>query len=522
MESQVAARRFVFALLLGSGAASSSAWAQAGCTPESIFDLFRASVKFQGGDAEFPQVATGLEIGDLNNDGWPDIVLSNDQSGDLSVILADGKEGFLPPVRLSLDSSNPFSLSGDVSLADVNNDNALDIIALASEVIAPRLFLNNGDGTFAPFTEIDVTPPSATLPVATDIVAADLDLDGNVDLVATRLFGGSIVAWGLGNGLFEPPVVFADLGNNRDVTIADFDADGLQDIGVDGTAILINQGTRSFAAPPQGPFINNPIDMTSAADLNGDGLLDIIFELQSNETGFAFATSPTTFGPPFFLPTPSLPDLVTAARGADIDGDGDIDLVGGGDQAGQRDQIGVALNNGDGTFQPIIYVDIDLSTTTIDVRAIRLVDIDRRGSPDAIVLRENGEFTVLRNTCLFRPVITQQPQAIAVGVGQPASFTATLAVELPHFTYQWVRDGVPLADGGGVSGATSPTLVLSNVTTEDIGLYTLEVVGDTGVAASTPAALAVVPSEGLVPGDFNGDGVADAADVLDLVNEIEN
>ena len=72
------------------------------------------------------------------------------------------------------------------------------------------------------------------------------------------------------------------------------------------------------------------------------------------------------------------------------------------------------------------------------------------------------------------PFITTQPtnQTLAPGV------TATLrvaAVGTPTLTYQWYTNGVPLANGGRISGATSTTLTINNFSSIDAGTYTVQV-----------------------------------------------
>lgn len=59
-------------------------------------------------------------------------------------------------------------------------------------------------------------------------------------------------------------------------------------------------------------------------------------------------------------------------------------------------------------------------------------------------------------------------------------------------TYQWLKNGTPLADGGNVSGATTAKLTLSNVTGSDAAAYSLVVSNPLGVVTSSPAQLTVV------------------------------
>lgn len=76
-------------------------------------------------------------------------------------------------------------------------------------------------------------------------------------------------------------------------------------------------------------------------------------------------------------------------------------------------------------------------------------------------------------------------------------------------TFQWMRDGEPLVDGGAISGALSPTLVIDPATPADAGVYTV-VVSDGEVAEmSRPAYLGVRACAG----DANADGLINFSDL---------
>lgn len=75
--------------------------------------------------------------------------------------------------------------------------------------------------------------------------------------------------------------------------------------------------------------------------------------------------------------------------------------------------------------------------------------------------------------------------------------------------WQWQKDGIDLADGGRISGGTSPTLEIRGAVAGDRGSYRCIVTGGGGAATSDAAALLVRAEVG---GDFDGDGDLDGAD----------
>lgn len=88
----------------------------------------------------------------------------------------------------------------------------------------------------------------------------------------------------------------------------------------------------------------------------------------------------------------------------------------------------------------------------------------------------------------FNPAFTDQPDPVNSTVGQSVSFSAGLSGAGP-MSYQWRRNGVPLANGGTISGATSPSLLINPVGSTNAGTYDVVVTAPCGVVTSTGAAL---------------------------------
>lgn len=100
------------------------------------------------------------------------------------------------------------------------------------------------------------------------------------------------------------------------------------------------------------------------------------------------------------------------------------------------------------------------------------------------------------------PVITTQP----VGGTFEAGATVELFVEvesLAPVAFQWRRDGVPLSEGGGISGVDTATLRVSSFGPEDEGLYDVVVSSVGGSTVSDPASLFLLPSMDAVLAEWN-------------------
>jgi hypothetical protein len=106
-------------------------------------------------------------IGDVNNDGWPDIIVtSNCQpktcvDGSIRLLLNNQDGTFtLTPTAIAP------SMGGPLAIGDLNGDGNLDLVADIG------VLLGNGDGTFTQDTS--VTLPGGTISIA----LADVNNDG--------------------------------------------------------------------------------------------------------------------------------------------------------------------------------------------------------------------------------------------------------------------------------------------------------------------------------------------------------
>lgn len=90
------------------------------------------------------------------------------------------------------------------------------------------------------------------------------------------------------------------------------------------------------------------------------------------------------------------------------------------------------------------------------------------------------------------PGIVNQPATVGVNGGATAQMS--VGAVGTHLSYQWLKNGVPLADGGRISGVTTAILTITNAGVADDDFYTVEVTGGTptNTVTSTPAKLNVL------------------------------
>jgi hypothetical protein len=223
---------------------------------------------------------SGIQAGDFNGDGKPDIALLNtDLSTNkvvISIFLNNGDGTFRAPVNNVLE--NP---SDTFAVGDFDRNGTLDIVV--AEVISDSqyigVFLGNGDGTFSQGTSFP-GPPNCLY-----IAVGDLRRDGRLDLVATGSFSLNVeVFLGNGDGTFQPPASYASYYANW-AAVADFNGDGKPDLivsssgfngYVSGTvSILLGNGDGTFQ--PQVVFpATASSDTAVVGDFNGDHKLDVV------------------------------------------------------------------------------------------------------------------------------------------------------------------------------------------------------------------------------------------------------
>ena len=157
-------------------------------------NFVRASQSFPVGPSPYPSA-----VGDVNNDGWPDIVATATATGParreqlrfsraLTLLLSDGQGSFTPR-ELPLRTGEPWF----AAIADVNGDGKSDIIATHHEQSAMTVMIGDGRGGFA---EASGSPFDFGHTLF-HIAIADVNHDGRVDVVAA---GGDSVRIILGDG----------------------------------------------------------------------------------------------------------------------------------------------------------------------------------------------------------------------------------------------------------------------------------------------------------------------------------
>jgi uncharacterized repeat protein (TIGR03803 family) len=103
----------------------------------------------------------------------------------------------------------------------------------------------------------------------------------------------------------------------------------------------------------------------------------------------------------------------------------------------------------------------------------------------------SGRGTVFKLSFVGPPQVTSQPAAQGLPVGGNVTLSVAETGARP-FTYQWLKNGTNLLDGGNLSGSTNRILHVANASLTDAGTYSVIVSNALGSATSAGARVAVV------------------------------
>ncbi|WP_258102194.1 FG-GAP repeat domain-containing protein [Marinoscillum pacificum] len=226
---------------------------------------------------DLQQLSMDAGIADLDDDGDLDILIANEHRPNI-LLINDGKGKFTNESHLIPQVKHD---SEDIGIADFDLDGDLDIVVVSEDDEINELYFNNGDGTFS--DEGSRIPVTGT---SNSVVVYDINEDGAPDILIGNN-GQNVVLINDGKGYFQDETTerfgtFIDV--TQDLTLADVDDDDDQDLLIgneDANRLLINTGKGFFEdqSTKRLPYRENLEETreVDVADIDSDGDLDILY-----------------------------------------------------------------------------------------------------------------------------------------------------------------------------------------------------------------------------------------------------
>ncbi|NJK61797.1 MAG: VCBS repeat-containing protein [Synechococcaceae cyanobacterium SM2_3_1] len=331
---------------------------------------------------------TAVVTGRFNGDNFLDWAVANSYSDTVTVILGNGNGGILS--KASFPTGNSGDTPTDLATGRLNGDNFTDLVVTNNNTNSVAVLLGNGTGAFSS----PVMLPVGGNPYSVEV--ADLDGDNDDDLAVTicsfdipdssQCSGDSVnVLFREGSASFLPAVSFPTGNGPRDLALADFDQSGTADFvvssGIDNTVeFLFGNGQEDFRPIPGYPVGDQPIAAT-VGDFNGDSIPDIAVANRGDDTvSVLLGTGGGRFAPATSFGVGDQPsDLVTA----DFDGDDQLDLA----VTNYADNTLTLLRgNGNGGF--IAPVNTPVGSNPV---SILTADFDSDGFSDLFVINAGSQ-----------------------------------------------------------------------------------------------------------------------------------
>ncbi len=366
-------------------------------------NYYRFTVSSGPGTFE-PGGSSDISLGDINDDGLPDVVLAN-PNGSSGVYFFDGG-GFV-----SAGAEYDFTPSTTVTTGDIDGDGDIDVVAVI--VGTPtRAYVYENTGTGLVLIDQFGSLSSSASSGRVGLALGDIDNDGDLDAVMPNQKSAASQADAYdifmndGTGNFEPLTTGGgklDPDDGKAVALGYINGDQYLDIvvavngggnklylsnGVNGANLFLGFTLHTSFGGGKG----FPQDI-AVADLNDDGRDDIVVAVSGkgkNGSEQVFMN----IGSGLFLPSNPTSTFSnggdsTAVELGDADNDGDIDAY----IANRGNVNWLYLNNGSGIFSTLKQ-----AFEPADSTALALVDLTLDGYLDVIVTNDGSANTTWLNT----------------------------------------------------------------------------------------------------------------------------
>ena len=418
-------------------------------------------------------------FGDFDGDTKNDIAITNYTSNNISVLKGNGL-GLFFKKNYALSSLNPKT----VQSFDFNGDGNMDILTSNTYYVPggsgndygnASVLFGDGMGKFTHQLNYN------TLGYSSNISIADFNGDSKKDILFSY-YNSLQIGVLLGNsfGIFSSSVIYSPIGfaTGRNKT-GDFNMDGKMDIAIanfNNTSILLGLGTGSFAAAVNYPTGTNPSDV-EVADFNIDGKQDLaITNSGANTLSILFGSGSGTFGTAINYAVSSSPNSVVSS---DFNNDGKLDLA---VANGNSNNVSILYGSITGTFSSAINYLVDVNPV-----ALIAMDFNSDGYKDIVTANYNysNDISILLGTSSgsFEPMVNK-------GTGNNTTSLTSADFNNDGKNDMAIANGYYLYGGSGYNitillNSNAPTITANSGVICANGGYTLSPTGGVSYAYSS-------------------------------------
>ena len=333
-------------------------------------------------------------VADLNDDNLLDIVVISSTAKFVIVLLGFGNGTFRHAFNISTGEKDEYEA---IMINDFNNDTHPDIIVLDRFSNQVGIFLGNGDGSFQ--TQLTMSTGPNSLPI--DLAVGDVNNDGWLDVAVVNSASREIrVFLGYGNGSFQAqnPISTGFGVYPASLVMEDFNSDGRADIIVAEYANHLVRLYLGFAngtfRPEASTYYTLSPSRIRSADFNGDAAVDFaVMSYYHRDIGLFLNHGNGTFYPG--------PVLDVGDHGvhysfefADLDNDGNRDFI---TTKERTSDLLIFPGNGDGSFRAMKIFPLEADARP---RWLSFGDFNNDSRLDlAVVKKGTSSVDILLNKC---------------------------------------------------------------------------------------------------------------------------